>query len=139
MIKLSKRYYKPAVLLRKLKRGGILREKYFKLLVRKARYKYWRQIDSVRYWNFFDYFKVNKFYTYKYKKGIYKGIYNGAGDNPINLLFIKRFRKDYINTRNYLIRFMSAYFYYESFKRVGSLYKLKLPKLSIKTINFRLK
>jgi len=34
-------------------------------------------------------------------------------------MFIKRFRKDYINFRNYLIRYMSTYFYYEHLKKAA--------------------
>jgi len=69
----------------------------------------------------------------------YEDIYKNK-NNYINLYFIKRFRKDYINHRNLLIRFMSAYFYYDYFKKVVLLNKLKPMKgRNIKVINFRLK
>jgi hypothetical protein len=48
----------------------------------------------------------------------YKDIYENKNADSINLYFIKRFRKDYINARNSLIRFMSSYFYYEYYKKI---------------------
>jgi hypothetical protein len=50
LIKFSHNYYKPHVLISKLRKGGALLKKYSKLFVRKERrYKYARQLDSVRY------------------------------------------------------------------------------------------
>jgi hypothetical protein len=70
----------------------------------------------------------------------YKNIYNNSDHNFINLNFIKRFRKDYINYRNYLIRLISATFYYEYFKRVNVLSNYKsVPGKNIKVIDFRLR
>jgi hypothetical protein len=70
----------------------------------------------------------------------YKDIYKNKNYYFINLSFIKRFRKDYINSRNTLIRFMSAYFYYEYFKKVGILSKYKPIKgRNVEVIDFRLK
>jgi hypothetical protein len=110
--------------------------KYFKLYDLKKTKKGYEDysFERLKYWNFFDYLKINKYYMYKYED-IYKN-----KNNYINLYFIKRFRKDYINHRNLLIRFMSAYFYYEYFKKVVLLNKLKPMKgRNIKVINFRLK
>jgi len=81
----------------------------------------------------------------------YEDIYKNKNVDSINFQFIKRFRKDYINARNSLIRFMSSYFYYEYYKKVIQLYhdRLKYTKkrrvkkfrglIKPEVINFRIK
>jgi hypothetical protein len=63
------------------------------------------------FWYFFDYIKVNKFYTSKYKN-IYKDSKN------ISLFFIKKTRKDYIKFRATIIRLLTLYHYYYNFEMI---------------------
>jgi hypothetical protein len=97
----------------------------------------WIYLKYLNFWSFFDYLKVNKYYTYKYKD-----IYKNENKNFINFKFLKRFRKDYINSRNYIMRFISAYLYYEYLKKIQLLVPIK-PKFirykDPKPLNYRLK
>ena len=68
-------------------------------------YEHFRMQKIKNFWYFFDYLKVNKFYTSKYKN-IYKDYKN------INLYFVKKTRKDYIKFRGSIIRLIALYYYY---------------------------
>ena len=72
-------------------------------------YEHFRMQKIKNFWYFFDYLKVNKFYTSKYKN-IYKNFKN------INLFFVKKTRKDYIKFRGSIIRLISLYNYYYNFE-----------------------
>jgi hypothetical protein len=72
-------------------------------------YEHFRMQKIKNFWYFFDYLKVNKFYTSKYKN-IYKDYKN------INLYFVKKTRKDYIKFRGSIIRLIALYNYYYNFE-----------------------
>jgi hypothetical protein len=61
---------------------------------------------NYNFWFFFDYFKTDKFYYTKYNE-----FYNN-NEFDLNLIFLKRLRKDYIKLRNNLLKMYSLYYYY---------------------------